>query len=59
MFSVTTKGIYICRLKGSSGDQSHVVGIDCDTKRIYDGMEDYSYKLTKESIAHCARPNNL
>ena len=57
MLDPTTTGQYICQLCTKAGSESHVIGIDCDDKRIYDCMEKYVFHLTLENIDYCCGPN--
>ena len=54
-----TKGLYICQLTTYSNEKTHIVGIDCDEKLIYDCMERYYLKLSKDTLDYCCGINNL
>ena len=47
------EGKYIVMLKLTDGQYSHVVGVDCDEKKIYDCMEDYGLELTSDNFDFC------
>jgi hypothetical protein len=48
-----TQGLYLCMLETKSGSKSHVIGIDCFNKTIYDCMEKFGLVLNKENIDYC------
>ena len=49
----TTTGKYLCELMTYSGRSTHVIGIDCDEKLIYDCMENYVLVLNRRTLDHC------
>ena len=53
MLDEDTKGQYLCQLKALKGESTHVVGVDCNKKCIYDCCEQYALKLTKENLDYC------
>ena len=49
-----TSGKYIARLRFSNKQNHHYVGIDCDTKLIWDSIEEYAMHLTVENLNYCS-----
>ena len=50
----TTSGKFIAQLKFTTGENHHIVGIDCDKRVIFDSMEDYAMTLTKSNLDACS-----
>ncbi len=53
LFDPQTKGLYLCTLETNIGSKTHVIGVDCSNKTIFDCMEDYSLCLSKENLDYC------
>ena len=57
MLDESTTGKYICQLCTNAGSETHVIGIDCDQKKVFDCMEKVVLRLRKRNIDHCCGPN--
>ena len=53
-----SKGLYICVTQPRVAYATHVIGINCDDKVIYDCEEDFELKLTKDNIDLCCGMNS-
>ena len=53
MTSMTAAGMYLCQLETNNNQNSHVIGIDCDKKVIYDCEEEYALHLNIQNLDRC------
>jgi hypothetical protein len=53
-----TNGLYLCILKASPESRTHVIGINCNAKKIYDCDGLYEMQLTEDNINRCCGNNN-
>jgi hypothetical protein len=59
LLDTNTTGLYVCMLQMRIGIKTHVIGIDCYKKTIFDCMEDYSLCLNKENYDYCCGQGSL
>ena len=53
MLDEDTKGQFLCQLRTSTGTSTHVIGVDCNRKLIFDCCEKYALKLTRDNLDYC------
>ena len=51
-------GLFLCVLKARMVNGTHVIGINCSSRIIYDCEESFELELTRDNIDHCCGVNS-
>jgi hypothetical protein len=53
IMEIAEKGIFIAMLEDDTGSQTHAIGIDVQSRKIYDCEEEYELNLTYQNLSRC------
>ena len=59
ILDVKKGGLIVATLVDNSGNSTHAVGINLDTRMIYDCQEKYVLNLTKDNLSVCCGLNKV
>ena len=51
------QGIFVALLENNAGFKTHTVGLNLQKREIYDCIENYVMRLTRENLGYCCGPN--